>query len=177
MRRAFVAVLLTLIPFFSLAQDRPLRPDGRMWQAYGSSGSQSTFIKAAYVQGAMGGLRVGTFEGYLRGRNEEASASLDYIKPCIKGPCANIPLAMLLKPPDNNTFTEYVASAEKFRGTVMPPEKTSILDVVHQMDKFYGDYRNTPVCMITAVQESILSLRGAGSSEQGLQIERQTPCQ
>ena len=31
MRSAFIAVLLSLIPFWSVAQDSPLKPDGRMW--------------------------------------------------------------------------------------------------------------------------------------------------
>jgi hypothetical protein len=44
--------------------------------------------------------------------------------------------------------------------------------VVHQTDKFYADYRNTPVCMIVAVQESISSLRGQASSEQQLEMAR-----
>jgi len=43
---------------------------------------------------------------------------------------------------------------------------------VHQMDKFYSDYRNTPVCMIVAVQESISSLSGRAMSEQELEISR-----
>src|SRR5215472_16512685 len=146
MRRAFV--LLALIPFGSMAQDSPLKPDGRMWQIFTNSGPQSRFIKSAYVQGAIEGLRVGTYAGYIRGRNEEASASLDYIKPCI----------------------------DKGRGEFSTRETTSMLDIVHQMDKFYADYKNTPICMITAAQEAILSLRGAGSSEQELQTERETGC-
>src|SRR5215472_6348385 len=175
MRRAFV--LLALIPFGSMAQDSPLKPDGRMWQIFTNSGPQSGFIKSAYVQGAIEGLRVGTYAGYIRGRNEEASASLDYIKPCIdKGPCAKIPLPMLLKPVNVNTLTEYTVGAEKARGEFSTRETTSMLDIVHQMDKFYADYKNTPICMITAAQEAILSLRGAGSSEQELQTERETGC-
>lgn len=52
------------------------------------------------------------------------------------------------------------------------PRHAPTLDIVNQMDKFYADYRNTPVSMITPVQESIVSLRGRVSSEQELELER-----
>ena len=167
MRSAFIAVLLSLIPFGTIAQDSPLKPDGRMWGTWSNSGSGNLFVKAAYVQGAIEGLRVGAFEGYYAGRIDEKSDALDYVKPCLKGPCAGIPLASLI---DNST-DKFEAGANKVRGRYAP-QNTSVLDIVHQMDKFYNDYRNTPVCMIVAVQESISSLRGTASSEQELEMAR-----
>jgi hypothetical protein len=172
MRKAFVGVLLTLIPFFSLAQDSTLRPDGRIWQTYSSSGSQSTFIKAAYVQGAIEGLRVGASLGYFTGRTDEKNDALDYVKPCIeKGPCAGIPITSLVKPSTNATWNELKLGADKV-GEKFTPQQASVLDIVHQMDKFYADYKNTRVCMIVAVQESISSLRGTAMSEQELELVR-----
>jgi hypothetical protein len=167
MRSAFIAVLLFLIPFGSASQDSPLKPDGRMWQTWSTSGSQSLFVKAAYVQGAMEGLRVGSLVGYYSGRLDEKDDALDYVKPCLKGPCVGIPIANLI----NTSTDKFEAGANKVRGNYTP-QNTSVLDIVHQVDKFYSDYRNTPVCMIVAVQESISSLRGTASSEQELEMSR-----
>jgi hypothetical protein len=172
MRSAFIAVLLALVPFGSVAQDSPLKPDGRMWETWSNAGSESLLVKSAYVQGAIEGLRVGSFAGYYAGRSDEKNDALDYVKPCLdKGPCAGIPLASLMKPLNNSMMNEIEAGATKVRGG-FTPQHASVLDIVHQMDKFYTDYRNTPVCMIMAVQESISSLRGAASAEQGLEMER-----
>ncbi|MGC2703854.1 MAG: hypothetical protein WA361_05045 [Candidatus Acidiferrales bacterium] len=167
MRSVFIAVLLSLIPFGSIAQDNPLKPDGRMWDSWSNLSPQSAFIKAAYVQGAMEGLRVGTLVGYYSGRLDEQSDALDHVKPCLKGPCAGIPLASLV----NSSTDKFEAGANKVRGKYAP-QNASVLDVVHQMDKFYSDYKNTPICMIVAVQESIFSLSGTASSEQQLELSR-----
>jgi hypothetical protein len=84
MRSAFIiAVLLSLVLLGSVAQDSPLKPDGRMWETWGNSGSQNLFIKAAYVQGAMEGLRVGATVGYYSGRADEKKDALDYVKSCL----------------------------------------------------------------------------------------------
>jgi hypothetical protein len=172
MRSALIAVLLALIPFGSVAQDSPLKPDGRMWGTWNSSGSGSLSVKAAYVQGAIEGLRVGSLAGYYAGRTDEKNDALDYVKACLdKGPCAGIPLASLIKPVTSSSLNEAEAGATKVR-VGFTPQHASVLDIVHQMDKFYADYRNTPVCMIMAVQESISSLRGMASSEQELEMER-----
>jgi hypothetical protein len=165
MRSAFTAVLLFLIPFGSASQDSPLKPDGRMWDAWSNSGSESLHVKAAYVQGVIEGIEAGTTFGYYRGRFDEVDAYVD------KGPCASIPPTKLTKPSSNTTVDELKVGADKARAEAMP-EGVSVLQIVHQMDKFYSDYRNTPVCMITAVQESISSLHGTASSEQGLEMER-----
>jgi hypothetical protein len=172
MRSAFIAVLLALIPFGTVAQDSPLKPDGRMWQTWSNSGSGTmpTFIKAAYVQGAIEGLRVGSLAGYYKGRLDEKNDALDYLKPCIeKGPCANIPPATLIKPLE--TMDGFEAGANKMRAGYTA-QHASVLDIVQQTDKFYADYRNTSVCMIMAVQESIASLNGNASSEEALNMER-----
>ncbi len=171
MRSAFIAVFLSLIPFGNAAQDSPLKPDGRMWEAWGNSGSESLSIKAAYVQGAIEGLRVGALVGYHAGRIDEKNDAQDYVKPCLKGPCAGIPLASLIRPLTNTSMNEIQAGADKVRAE-FTPQHASVFDIVHQMDKFYTDYRNTPVCMIVAVQESISSLRGTASSEQELEMVR-----
>lgn len=67
---------------------------------------------------------------------------------------------------------EGMAGADKVREKLAPHNGTSVLDIVHQTDKFYSDYRNTPVCMIHAAQESIQSLKGTASTEQELQTMR-----
>jgi hypothetical protein len=171
MRRAFIGVLLSVIPFCSVAQDTPMPADGRLWDLWGKTGSQGLLVKGAYVQGAMEGLRVGALVGYYTGRLDEKNDALDYVKPCFdKGPCADIPLATLMKPVNRST-NEFEAGVNKILGKYTPP-RSSVLDIVRQMDKFYGNYRNTPVCMITAVQESISSLRGTASSEQELELSR-----
>jgi hypothetical protein len=54
--------------------------------------------------------------------------------------------------------------------------RASILNVVHQVDKFYNNYKNTSVCMIVAVQESIQSLNGTASSKQDLEMMRKQGC-
>jgi len=100
---------------------------------------------------------------------DEQNDALDHLKPCLKGPCAGIPLTSLIRA--GNSTTEWLAGADKVRGKYAP-QNTSVLDIVHQMDKFYSDYRNTPVCMIVAVQESISSLSGRAMSEQELEISR-----
>jgi hypothetical protein len=172
MRSAFIAVWLSLIPFGSIAQDSPLIPDGRVWETWSNTGSQSLFVKGAYVQGAIEGLRLGAIVGYFHGKLDERSDALDYVKSCQdKGPCAGIPLASLTKPLTNSTATEIEAGSDKVRARYAP-QHASVLDIVHQMDKFYANNRNTPVCMITAVQESISSLNGTASSEQELESAR-----
>ena len=170
MRSAFTAVLLSLIPFSNLAQDSPSKPDGRMWAMFGSSGSQSSLIKGAYVEGAIEGLRVGETVGYLSGRMDEQNDALDHLKPCLKGPCAGIPVASLIKP-STNDWNELKAGADKIRAG-FTPQRASALVIVHQIDKFYADYKNTTVCMIVALQESISSLHGTAMSEQELEISR-----
>src|SRR2546428_13925915 len=98
MRNAFIAVLLSLIPFGSIAQDSPPKWDGKMWEMMSTSGSTSTLIKAAYVRGALEGLSVGASLGYFTGRSDEMDDALNYVKPCFKGPCAGIPVESLIKP-------------------------------------------------------------------------------
>lgn len=168
MQRVLITVLLFLIPCVAIAQDRSSTPDGRMWANYSNSGSESLFGKAAYVQGVIEGLRAGATIGYVNGRLDEKNAALNHLKPCLKGPWANIPIASLI---DSNTTNGFDTGAAKVLRT-LTAQNASVLDVVRQMDKFYTNYRNTPVCMIVAVQESIASLRGEASSEQALQIDR-----
>src|SRR5260370_36013554 len=112
MRSGVIAVLLSLIPFGSIAQDNPLKPDGRMWATWSNSGSGSSFTKAAYVQGAIEGLRVGAFVGYYAGRIDEEKDALEYLKPCLKGPCAVIPLTSLIRPQftTKSSADEFVAA-------------------------------------------------------------------
>jgi hypothetical protein len=173
MQRVLVAVLLSLIPFGSIAQDNPVKPDGRMWGAWGNSTSQSFFIKGAYVEGAIEGLRVGATVGYFAGRLDEQDDALEYLKPCLKGPCAGIPIASLIRTEPN--MADEFAGADRVQGKYATPN-TSIVDIVHQMDRFYSDYKNTPVCLIVALQESISSLHGTSMSEQELETVRTTRC-
>lgn len=171
MRSAFLTVLLAITLLGGV--ERPFsQPDGRMWQTFSNSGPQGLNVKAAYVQGAIEGIRVGATEGYYAGRSDEKDDALAYIKPCIeKGPCASVPLANMIRPETRSTWNEINTGADKVRGR-LKLENISVLDVVHQIDKFYSDYRNTPICMIVAVQESISSLNGKPSSEQELALER-----
>jgi|SRR5579863_4062768 len=145
MRKPLIGVLLALTSLGSVAQDGTMKADGRMWASYGNASSQGMLIKAAYVQGAMEGLSVGATMGYLSGRADVKNDAADW--------------------------HEVTAGADKVRAK-FGPQNTSVLDIVRQMDKFYGDYRNTPVCMIVAVQESVSSRRGTASSEQGLEMAR-----
>lgn len=174
MQIAFFAVLLALFSVGTTAQDSALKPDGRMWQSFGNSGSQATFVKAAYVQGAIEGLRVGAYTGYLEGRQEEYRDAFDNVKQCLKGPCAGVPIASLIKDPDS-LLKDSMAGGDKERAKVSPQD-ASVLGIVHQMDKFYSDYRNTPVCMIVALQESIQSLQGKASTEAELRLMREQGC-
>ncbi len=172
MRRAFIAVLLSLIPFEGIAQDSPLKPDGRMWAMYGAASSQGMLIKGAYVQGVLAGLDVGATLGYFQGRIDEGNDFVDYVKQCAaeKGrACPDIPERKTKAEP---LLHESMAGADKVREKHLPQNGTSVLDIVHQMDKFYSDYKNTPVCMIVAAQESIQSLKGTASTEQGLAMMR-----
>lgn len=171
MRRAFVAVLLSLIPLGGVAQDNPLKLDGRMWATYSNASQQGMLIKAAYVQGVIAGLNTGATEGYLQGRNDEGSDFVEYVKQCSeKGrACPDIPEK---KKKSEALIHESLVGADKVREHLLPQNGTSVLDIVRQMDKFYSDYRNTPVCLIHAVQESIQSLKGAASTEQELAIIR-----
>jgi hypothetical protein len=173
MRIALTVVLLALISFGNAAQDSPLKADGRMWETFSNSGSQGSSIKAAYVQGAIEGLRAGAARGYSSSRMDEKKDALAYAKQCIdEGPCANVPIASFLKPPDADEMTR---GMDKVLSDISP-QHASVFDIVHQMDKFYSDYRNMPVCMIVAAQESIQSLKGKASTEQGLELERQQGC-
>jgi len=63
MRVPRIAVLLAVTTFGTVAQDNPMKLDGRMWAAYGNASSQGAFIKAAYVQGVLAGLDVGATVG------------------------------------------------------------------------------------------------------------------
>jgi len=120
----------------------------------------------------MEGLRSGSTLGYFSGRSDEKNDALDYVKSCLdKGPCAGIPLANLIKPSSNGSTNEFAAGADKVR-LRYAPQHASIFDIVHQMDKFYADYKNTSVCMIMAAQESISSLSGTAMSEQELEVAR-----
>ena len=172
MRSAFVAVLLAITLFGSVGQERSSsKPDGRMWQTFGNLDSQGN-IKGAYVKGVIEGFRLGATEGYIAGRNDEKNDALAYIKPCLeKGPCAGVPLASMIRPETESSWNEISAGADKVAGR-LKLQNISALDIVRQTDKFYSDYRNTPVCMIVAVQESISSLNGKASSEQELAFER-----
>lgn len=172
MPRLLIAVSLAVTLFGSAAQDIPMKPDGRMWAAYGNASSQGTFIKAAYVQGVLAGMDVGATLGYLQGRTDEGNDFLDYVKQCAAEngrACPDIPER---KTKPETLMRESMAGADKVREKLAPQNGTSVLDVVRQVDKFYSDYRNTPVCMIQAVQESIQSLKGAASTEQGLAMLR-----
>jgi hypothetical protein len=142
-----------------------------MWATWSNSGAESAFLKAAYVQGTIEGLRVGATVGYLQGRIDESEISTDYVKQCAadKGrACPDIP-ERLTKP--EARLKETMAGVGKVQAK-FAPQNASVFDIVHQMDKFYSDYRNTPVCMIHAVQESIQSLNGKASTEQGLETMR-----
>ena len=148
MRSVLIAILLLLFPFGSLSRSDVLKPDGSMWQTWANSGSGSMLIKAAYVQGAIEGLQTGAVVGYFTGRRGEKNS---------------------------DTMSEVMADADKVRGR-FTPQNASVMDVVQQMDRFYADYRNTPVCMIQALQESVQSLNGAASSEQNLETMRRARC-
>lgn len=173
MRNVFIILFLTLFAFGS-APDDSSKPDGRMWANFGSTSQQGVFIKAAYVQGAIEGLRVGVLTGYLVGSQNEYNDALDNVKQCVKGPCAGVPIASLIKDPDSQ-LKDSMGGAYKERAK-FSLQHASVLDIVHQMDKFYADYRNTPVCMIAAVQESITSLNGAASTELELEMMRKAAC-
>lgn len=143
MRRLLIAVLL-IFPAGTAAQDSSLlKADGRMWDMWGAS------VKAAYVQGAIEGLRAGAARGYVGGWLDKKQQT------------------------DSGTNDEkgVVVGMSKIVSDVTP-QHTSVFDIVHQMDKFYSNYKNTPVCMIVAVQESLQSLNGTASSEQGLELSR-----
>ena len=173
MRSISIALLLILAPLGDRAQDHPLKADGRMWATYGTSSAQGMFIKAAYVQGVIEGLRAGVTTGYFDGTVDEAKA----IDP--DGACGakHLPSGMV---DEKEIFAfnskRMMASLDKARNKVIPDDPGSTLDIVRQTDKLYSDYRNTPVCMIQAVQESIKSLHGAASSEQGLEMMRKVGC-
>ena len=175
MRIAFIVVLLTMVPVGNLAQDSPLKADGRMWTTFSNSGPQGSSIKAAYVMGAVEGLRAGSAIGYSDGRLDEAADILNDLK---QGAAdkdhsrVDIPAA-LAKP--EALPNAVMAGMDKEEAKIMP-HHSSILDIVRQMDKFYNDYRNGPVCMIVAVQESIQSLQGKGSSDAELQLMREQGC-
>lgn len=176
MQSVFFAVLLTLFTLGNASEDGPMKPDGRMWANFGASSQQGIFIKSAYVQGAIEGLRVGAIVGYTSGRLDEKNDALTYIKECVeKGPCATVPIARMIRPESAGSWDEVMASADKV-GSKFVVQRTSVLDIVHQMDKFYTDYRNTPICMIVAVQESIASLGGKASTEKDLQMMREQGC-
>ena len=161
----FIVLLLTS---FGTAQDS-LKKDGRMWATYGTASQQGVFIKAAYVQGAIEGLRAGAARGYVTGRLDEKNDALNYVKQCVeKGPCATVPIASMIRP--ESSWNEITTSMDKVAEEYLP--HTSVLDIVHQTDKFHSDYKNTPVCMIVAVQESIASLKGKASTEQELEMMR-----
>jgi len=147
MRSAFIAVLLTLVSFGCVAQDSPLKADGRLWETF-----DNPSIKAAYVQGAIEGLRAGAARGYVRGWVDKKQQT------------------------DSGTNDEKAVIAGMDKVLAIYTPHASVLDVVHQMDKFYGNYKNTPICMIVAVQESIASLKGTASSEQGLEQMREQGC-
>jgi hypothetical protein len=173
MRRLFIVVLLILAPIGN-SQDSSLKKDGTMWQNYGNASPEGMFIKAAYVQGAIEGLRVGALVGYFQGKLDETKDFSDYLKQCAdKGrACPEIPVSLAKT---ETIWNEASSGADKVRAK-FTPQHASVLDIVHQMDKFYGDYRNTPVCMIHALQESIDSLNGTASTEQQLEMMRKSSC-
>jgi hypothetical protein len=131
------------------------------------------FLKAAYVQGVIEGMRAGVTLGYLDGTVDEAKV----IDP--DGACGakHLPSGMV---DEKQIFAfnskRIMASLDKARTKAIPDDPRSTLDIVRQTDKFYGDYRNTPVCMIQAVQESIKSLNGTASSEKDLEVMRKVGC-
>jgi|SRR5690348_6845988 len=151
MKRTTLGLVLFLLPLSGVAQDNTLKPDGTMWEAWNNSGAQSMFVKAAYVEGAIEGLRAGATEGYYAGRIDGTSGS-------------QVPMA-------NATEGKFQAGADRVRAEITP-QHASVLEIVRQMDKLYSDYRNIPVCMIQAVQESIHSLNGRASSEKELEVMR-----
>jgi hypothetical protein len=176
MRIAFIVVLLTLVCFGNTAQDSPSK-DGRIWGHFGTASKEDgVLIKGAYVQGVIDGLRVGATVGYFDGRLDESDRVLNYEKQCVaeKGSaCAVLPAAMYK---EETFYKEALAGVDKEKEKLTPMHHTSVLDVVRQTDKFYSDYRNTPVCMIAAVQESIRSLNGTPSTEQALELMRKQGC-
>lgn len=138
MRSAFIAVLLTLASFGCVAQDSSLQADGRMWANYGTASQQGVFIKAAYVQGVIEGLRAGVTMGYFGGTFDEAKA----IDP--DGACGakHLPSGVTdQKEIAAFTSKRMMASLDKARNKSIPDNPGSILDIVRQTDKFYGDYR------------------------------------
>jgi hypothetical protein len=173
MRSATLVMVFILFSFWVTAQDNTLKSDGRMWANYGTASQQSMFIKAAYVQGVIEGLRAGVATGYFAGTTDEDRA----IDP--DGACGakHLPNGMTdEKEIFSFTSKRMMASLDKARNKVIPDNPGSILDIVRQTDKFYSNYRNTPVCMIMAVRESIQSLNGESSTEQELEIMRKAGC-
>ena len=55
-----------------------------------------------------------------------------------------------------------------------PSASLSNGDIVKQVDRFYADYRNIPVCMDNAVMQAIESLKGHPWSDGELAIYRQS---
>jgi hypothetical protein len=115
MRNAFIAVLLTLVSLGCVAQDSTLKADGRLWGAFDSPSA-----KAAYVQGAVEGLRAGAARGYVRGWVDKKQQA------------------------DSGTNDEKAVTAGMEKVLAMYTPRASVLDIVHQMDKFTATTRTHP---------------------------------
>jgi hypothetical protein len=87
--------------------------------------------KALYVWG----FRDGYQHGYYNGRSDV------YLKEGVQKPRSSLDTAELFH-------------------AMHPSESLSNGEIAEQVDKFYEDYRNTPVCMDDAVLQAIESLHG-----------------
>ena len=65
-----------------------------------------------------------------------------------------------------DTVTANAKPGQTFTGAM--PTELAFGDIVNQMDKFYGDYKYTPVCRIDAFKEAFKSLQGHPATEEQL---------
>lgn len=124
------------------------------------------------MKGVIEGFRLGATEGYIAGRNDEKNDALAYIKPCLeKGPCAGVPLASMIRPETESSWTEISAGADKVAGRL-------------KLQKYFGPRYRAPdgqVLLRLSEHASMYDccgsriyffLNGKASSEQELAFER-----
>lgn len=146
MKRGIIALgcLLIFASGWAFGQGTSRRLDGSFWKILNSSTTLGRGMKAMYVMGFI--------NGYTRGMEDAALAVVGQAK---------------VTTAERNQAKADLVGLRPLLGRPYSP-----VQVTSEMDSFYGDYRNAPVCWDDALVFSLGALSGHPPSEQELSAAR-----
>jgi hypothetical protein len=157
MKKANIALgcLTIFVSGWAFGQTRTKPFNGAFWNSLGSS-TLASGVKAAYISGFTGGFLRGLADGSIRTRLATKAGNAATISPT----------------QSKNGAALLAEDAPLLSAFVSKSFGLSNGEMVSEMDAFYRDFRNAPVCWDNALMFSIGSLEGRPPTEEQLSSAR-----